>query len=302
MKKLPKKTLFLVLILVIPLWWGISFSKKKVENFFYAQISQPLESIRPINIPLKQDKEKPELKVESAISIKISKTGREKTLLTNNSKRAMPIASLTKLMTALIVLENTSLSEIVTVSQTAALQDDVPIHGNLKGGEPLSVEQLLDLMLIYSSNDAAFALSEVIGEEEFVEKMNEKAKFLGLKDTYFTNSTGLDPKDLEEIPNYSTVRDLSTLSKYILENYPLIFEMSLKKGPYPTSNGVSDLFLPYSQKLIGGKTGYTKKAGGCMLMVFENEKGNRFINIILGTDSPTDRIQEMQRIINWINS
>lgn len=302
MKKLTKKIVFLSLILVIPLWWGISFSKKKVENFFYAQISQPLENIESVNIPLKQEKKQPELKVESAISIRISKAGREKTLLTDNSKRAMPIASLTKLMTALIVLENTSLSEVVTVSQASALKDDVPVHGNLKGGESLSVEQLLDLMLIYSSNDAAFALSEVIGEKEFIVKMNEKAKFLGLKDTYFTNSTGLDPKDPEEIPNYSTVRDIFTLSKYILENNLLIFEMSLKKGPYPTTNGVSDLFLPYNQKLIGGKTGYTKKAGGCMLMVFENEKGTRFINIILGTDSSIDRIQEMQRIINWINS
>jgi len=302
MKKLTKKIVFLLLILVIPLWWGISFSKKKVENFFYAQISQPLESIEPINIPLKQEKEQLELKVESAISIRISKTGREKTLLTDNPKRAMPIASLTKLMTALIVLENTSLSEVVTVSQAAASKNDVPIHGNLKGGEPLSVEQLLDLMLIYSSNDAAFALSEIIGEEEFIEKMNEKTKFLGLKDTYFTNSTGLDPKDPEEIPNYSTVRDLYTLSKYIIENYPLIFDISLKKGPYPTSNGVSNLFLPYNQKLIGGKTGYTKKAGGCMLAVFENEEENYFINIILGTNSSIDRIQEMQKIINWINS
>ena len=302
MKKLTKKIVFLLLILVIPLWWGISFSKKKVENFFYAKISQPLESIESINIPLKQEKEQPELKVESAISIKISKTGREKTLLTDNSKRAMPIASLTKLMTALIVLEKTSLSEVTIVSQTAASKNDVPVHGNLKSGEPLSVEQLLDLMLIYSSNDAAFALSEVIGEEEFIEKMNGKAEFLGLKDTYFTNSTGLDPKDPEEIPNYSTVRDLYTLSKYILENHPLIFDISLKKGPYPTTNGVSDLFLPYNQKLVGGKTGYTKKAGGCMLVVFENEKGNYFINIILGTNSPIDRIQEMQRIINWINS
>ena len=302
MKKLTKKIVFLLLILVIPLWWGISFSKKKVESFFYAQISQPLEKITPLNINVTDKKEQPELKVESAISIKISKTGREKTLLTNNPKRAMPIASLTKLMTALIILENTSLSEVTTVSQTAALQNDVPVHGNLKGGEPLSVEQLLDLMLIYSSNDAAFALSEVIGEEEFAAKMNEKAKFLGLKDTYFTNSTGLDPKNPEEIPNYSTVRDMSTLSKYILENYPLIFDTSLKKGPYPTTNGVSDLFLPYNQKFIGGKTGYTKKAGGCMLVVFENEEGNRFINIILGTDSSIDRVQEMQRIINWINS
>ena len=105
----------------------------------------------------------------------------------------------------------------------------------------------------------------------------------------------------KEIPNYSTAQDLVILSKYILKNQPLIFEISLKKGPYPTTNGLSDLELLNGQKLIGGKTGYTKKAGGCMLVVLGDEKENYFINIILGTDSPTDRIQEMQKIINWIN-
>ena len=296
--------LAIIFILAILLWQGITFSQRKVEDFFYAQISKPLEEITLVTIPPKSTKGKPELQSESAFSIKISKSGKERVLLRKEAERAMPIASLSKLMTALIVLENADygFSKVVTISKKAANQDDVPIYGNLKKGESLSIEKLLDLMLIYSSNDAAFALSEVIGEKKFVEKMNLKAFSLGLGDTHFTNPTGLDPEEPEQIPNYSTAKDLVLLTKHIIKNYPLIFKISLKKGPYPTDNGISDLNLPDNQIFIGGKTGYTKKAGGCMLVVLEDGRKNFFINIILGTDSPEDRIQEMQKIITWIAS
>ena len=297
--------LFIILALAVPLWWGITFSKKNLDKFFYAQISQPLQEITLVNIPPKTEKEQPELQVESAISVKINKSGKEKVLLREKAGRAMPIASLTKLMTALIVLENTSENDydfpkIVTISKTAAFQNNVPIHGNLKEGEHLTIKQLLDLMLIYSSNDSAFALSEVLGEEMFVKKMNSKAKSLGLENTRFINATGLDSENQEQVPNYSTAEELVSLSEYILKKHPLIFEISTKKGPYPITNGISDLYLTDDEKLIGGKTGYTKKAGGCMLVVLENERGNFFINIILGTDSSQDRVLEMQKIINWI--
>ncbi|XOA43114.1 MAG: D-alanyl-D-alanine carboxypeptidase family protein [Candidatus Nealsonbacteria bacterium] len=296
-------TLAIFLISVILFWKGMIFFQKNLEDFFYAQISEPLQEMAFVKIPPK--KAKPDLHLESAISVKINKSGKEKILLRKSATRTMPIASLTKLMTALIVLENTpqndyDFSKVVMVSKTAADQDNVPVYGNLKEEEAFSIEELLDLMLIYSSNDAAFALSEVIGEELFIEKMNQKAQSLGLKNTYFTNSTGLDPEDQEQIPNYSTAQDLATFSKYILNNYPLIFKISLEKGPYSTTNGLSDLYILNEQKIVGGKTGYTEKAGACMLLILEDEKENYFINIILGTDSPKERIQEMQKIIDWI--
>ncbi len=302
-----KNLRFFFTAFTISAFWalGINISQKNVEDFFYAQISKPFENPVLVKIPPKPKKPKLEINAESAISFKINKAGREKIVFKKDPEKTLHIASLTKLMTALIVLENTpeddyNFKNPISISKEAESQEDVPIYGNLREGETLTVEKLLDLMLIYSSNDAAFALSEVIGKEEFVEKMNQKAQALGLENTHFVNPTGLDPEDQETIPNYSSAKDLVSLSKYILKNYPLIFEISIKKGPYPTKNGVSDLHLSEGQKFIGGKTGYTEKAGGCMLVIFEDKKGSRFINIILGTESPEDRVKEMQKLINWL--
>ena len=311
------KIFFIALILSLPFWWGINFFQENLEKFFYAQISQPFEEMVIIQIPERVQKPPLELEAKSAISLKIDARGREKILFQKNPKEILPIASLTKLMTAVIVLEdkeNYGLKDTwVTISPEAANQEDVPIYGNLKTGERFNLEQLLDLMLIYSSNDAAWALAEVIGLENFVQKMNQKAGELGLENTNFVNPTGLDPENLyysistQEKFNYSTVEDLVKLAQYIFLNHPLIFEISLKKGPYSISNGLSDLLLPAPHHglgegldFIGGKTGYTDEAGGCFLVVFRNEKGSLFFNLILGTKKET-RAEEMQKLIDWLN-
>ncbi|MCP6719384.1 MAG: serine-type D-Ala-D-Ala carboxypeptidase, partial [Patescibacteria group bacterium] len=131
--------------------------------------------------------------------------------------------------------------------------------------------------------------------------MNQKAKSLGIKNTHFTNPTGLDPIYENISPNYSTAKELIKLSKYILENNPLIFEISLKKGPYLIKNGLSSLYFSSNQEVVGGKTGYTEKAGGCMIVILKNEKDNIFINVILGADYPQERIQEMQKLIDLVS-
>ncbi len=300
---------FLVsLIAGVFFWQGIIFFQDKLEKFFYAQISQPLENIVFVKIPKRPKKPKPILQSESAFSLKINKAGREKIIFSKDIEKILPIASLTKLMTALVFFENTPsdiLSSPTTISKKAAQQENIPVYGNLKAGESFQVKKLLELMLFYSSNDAAFALSEIVGPESFfVEKMNQKAKTLGLEDTHFINPTGLDPEDEDTdlMPNYSTIKNLVKLSQYILENHPLIFEISSQQGPYPRKNGISDLSFSDNQKLVGAKTGYTEMAGGCMLMILEDEKENIFFNIILGTDSPETRVQEMQKLINLLNS
>lgn len=295
------------LVATIFLGWGINVSQENLEDFFYAQISQPFVEISLVKIPPKSQKPKPELQIESALSVKINKFGKQRVVFRKDAVRSLPIASLTKLMTGLIVLENTpqddfNFSRAITISKEAANQNDVPVYGNLKQGEVFTVKKLLRLMLAYSSNDAAFALSDIVDNKGFIEKMNQKTKDLGLENTYFVNSSGLDPQDPKQIPNYSTSQDLITLAKYILEKYPLIFELSLSQEPYPTQNGISDLSLPEEQRFIGGKTGYTEKAGGCMLSIIQDEKQNHFINVILGTDSPKERIQEMQKLIDWLNT
>jgi len=300
------KIFLITLILSLPFWWGINVLKENLESSFYAQISQPLQDMSFVKIPEKPQKPNLDLQTKAAISVKINEVGREKILFRKNIDQPLPIASLTKLMTAVIVLENSeddSLSKKVIVSPKAASQEDVPVFGNLKSGDKLSVKKLLELMLIYSSNDAAGALFEVIGQEYFVEKMNQKAEILGLENTHFVNPTGLDPENLLynldnlDYFNYSTARDLVKLAQYILKEHPLIFEISRKEPLYLIKDGIFDLFL--TQKVIGGKTGYTDEAGGCILFVFKNDEGNLFINVILGTPSASARIAEMQKLIDY---
>lgn len=304
------KIFFVAFLASLPFWWGINIFQENLEGFFYAQISQPFYQTSEIKISEKAEKPDLELQAKAAVSVMFNEAGRQRIIFEKNINQLLPIASLTKLMTAVIVLENSGYdleNTWVAISEKAASQENVPNYGNLDKykGERFNVGQLLDLMLIYSSNDAAFALSEVLGTENFVEKMNQKAKELGLESTYFVNPTGLDPENLHyHLPNqsyfnYSTARDLLKLSQYILKNQSLIFEISLKEGPYSIQNGLLSLRLGENQKVSGGKTGYTDEAGGCALLVLQNENGNIVINVILGTESPETRIQEMQKLIDW---
>ncbi len=300
--KAAKIIVFIVFFIFLIVWFFM-VSQKKMEEFYYAQASMSLQRVA-IVIPIKQEDPTIETESEAAISTRINSLGKEKILFQKEIYKGLPIASLTKLMTAIIALENYSeqkynLDSLVNISEKAANQSNVSASGNLVVNEKLSIKELLDLVLIYSSNDSAFALSEIIGEDFFIQKMNEKALEIGLINTHFINSTGLDPKDKNIIPNYSTVKDLVAITKYILENHPIIFETTLKKGDYTPHNGLSSLSFSNNQQLIGGKTGYTLDAGGCLLIVFKNNQDHTFINIILGSLSPEKRIEEMQKLINW---
>jgi len=295
--------------------FALNIFQENLENYFYAQISQPLQNMAEVKIPEKPDLE---LQAKAAISVRVNEVGKAKILFKKNINQPLPIASLTKLMTALVVLENPKdydFSKSITISEDAANQENVPNYGNLKGGQKLSLEELLDLILIYSSNDAAYALAEEMKVENFapvveqsslrgfVEKMNQKAKDLGLENTYFVNPTGLDPEKLHYNPealnyfNHSTARDLVKLAQYILKEHPLIFEISRKEPFYLIKDGIFDLFL--TQEVVGGKTGYTDEAGGCILFLFRNERRSIFINLILGAPSSSARITEMQKLINY---
>lgn len=257
---------------------ALNIFQENLENSFYAQISQPFQQISKVEIPKKP---KLDLQVKSAISVKINETGRQKVLFEKNPDQILPIASLTKLMTAVIVLEN---------------QENYD-----------NTETLLNSMLIYSDNDMALALSEVIGIDNFVKKMNQKAEELGLNNTYFANPTGLDPDESKNLKyssaaqdnfNHSTAKDLVKLAQYILKERPLIFKISSQEPHYLIKNGIFNLFL--TQEIIGGKTGFTDEAGGCMLFIFKDKGGTFSINLILGASSPSTRIEEMQKLINWL--
>lgn len=289
-------------------FFGINVFQKNLENFLFAQITQPFGQMNFIQIP-KKERPQLDLRAKAFLSIKIRRNTKEKVLFEKNSKEILPIASLTKLMTALVFLEEKKEKELketsILISEKAANQTDVPNYGNLKKGGEWNLEKLLELMLIYSSNDATFALAENENEEKFISKMNQKAKELDLKNTYFVNPTGLDPENLSfsqenlDYFNFSTAQDLFKLTKFILNESPLIFEISRKKGDFLVENGILDLSLN-NFKILGGKTGFTPEAGGCLILVLEDERGNKFVNIILGADTLEGRIEEMKKLIEMI--
>jgi D-alanyl-D-alanine carboxypeptidase (penicillin-binding protein 5/6) len=295
-------SLFFGIFLGMGFAFFLNFSQERLENFFTAQISQPIEEIGTVKT--KRTKKPPlELEVKSALSLRLNpqKKIKERVLFAKNESEILPIASLTKLMTALIVIENPEdypLDKVITISKEAASQPDVPEYRTLKFGEKKTIKELLNLMLYFSSNDAAFTLAEQIKIENFIDKMNEKAKELGLENTHFVNPTGLDPENLKwglenkDFFNYSTAKDLVLLGKYILENYPLIFEFSNQKNKIQLLEG---------QYLVGMKTGYTDEAGGCLFLIFSEEDGDYFFNVILGAKSQEERFFQMQKLIDWIN-
>lgn len=296
--------LFSGILLGIVFTLGVNILQKNLEDYFVAQISKPFKEIPLINFQKRFQKEPPQIEAKAVISIRINENKRkkEKILFAKNENEILPIASLTKLVSALVILEdpeNYSFEKEITISKEAANQENVPEYGNLKAGEKRKIKELLILMLYFSSNDAAFALAEQVGVENFVSRMNQKVKDLGLKNTYFLNPTGLDPGNLkwnqenQEYFNYSTANDLVQIGKYIFKEFPIIFEFSNQKS------GVN---LLENQKIIGMKTGYTEEAGGCIFLIFSNENGDYFFNVILGTKSKEDRFFQMQKLINWINS
>ena len=283
---------FLVFFFLIIYALGLIFSQKYLENCFFSFIAQPILDIPELKIP--EEKPKPEIDAKSVISFRIGK--REKVLLSKNPEDVLPVASLTKLVTAMIAFKNYDLSDQIRISKIAAKQEDVPNYGNLKEGEVFSVKKLLNLLLVYSSNDAAYALAEKMGIENFVEKMNQKAREIGMEKTAFFNPTGLRDVDL----NLSTVNDLLKMVRYILKEKPEILEMTKEKGVYEASNSIFDIILPEGKELVGGKTGYLPEAGGCMIYIFKDESGTLFLNIVLGTNKAEERVSQTQKLVDWI--
>ncbi|MBC7074401.1 D-alanyl-D-alanine carboxypeptidase, partial [Candidatus Parcubacteria bacterium] len=186
---------FLFLISFVFLFKCLIFFSGALKETFLAYISEPLKNLPQIELK-KEEVFPPEINAKSAISIQIFPNGKERVLFQKNPEDPLPIASLTKLMTALVVLENPQIYDLkntkIQISERAANQKNSPYCGNLDSmvGEKFDVKTLLDLSLICSSNDAAFALSELIGTERFVEKMNQEAQKIGLKNTYFFNPHG----------------------------------------------------------------------------------------------------------------
>ena len=193
------------------------------------------------------------------------------TVWSYQAEERLPPASLTKIMTALLVLERANLNATVTISQAAAAETGHQLR--LRAGEKYRVRDLLAAMLIESANDAARALGEHVAgtEARFAGIMNERARLLGLKNTRFTNAAGHHDPD-----HYTTANDLVVMTEAALAR-PLFRELVSKvRYEIRTVNGKrrfklenSNKLLPKYDGMVGVKTGYTPEAGRCLVALAE---------------------------------
>ncbi|MBI4138472.1 MAG: D-alanyl-D-alanine carboxypeptidase [Candidatus Wildermuthbacteria bacterium] len=258
---------------------------------------------RPV---IKQTAPSLELAAQSAVSVLIKTTGEEKTLFKKNEGESLPIASLSKLMTALVAARTFNPKDIITISREAVREEES--FGLLKAGDAFFAKDLLYPMLIESSNDAAAAFALEIGKQPFADLMNLEAKRLELSKTRFTNYAGLDPDSPEEPVNLSSALDVARIVRELKDQYPDIFSiLRVQELPLYDSRGwfhhdminTNELlsFTSWPTKVLGGKTGWTPLAQGTLALVLESPKQKGYIiNVVLG--SP-DRFSDMKRLVNW---
>lgn len=238
-----------------------------------------------------------------------------KLLYEKNINKKMYPASLTKVMTAIITLEKCDLNEIATVSYDAVMSlSSGYVTANLQIGEELTVEQLLYVLMVGSSNDAAIVLAEHISGsvEDFSKLMNEKAKELGCTNTNFVNPNGAHDEN-----HYSTAHDLALIAKYALQNETFRTLVSTTSYKLPTTNKYDKedrLFTTTNALLIvnnntradnyyykyatGVKTGFTTPAKNC-LIASANKDGLELLTVVLGADQNEQGLSE--RYIDTIN-
>ena len=236
--------------------------------------------------------EPPEVPSKSALLVEL---GSGKVLFEKNSKEVLPIASLTKIMTAVVSLERTPLDTVFTVSEAAEEVGENSM--GVTAGEKYTFDELLCGLILHSGNDAAYVIAEGVSGDEarFVDLMNQKAKELGLKNTYFADSSGL------EDGTHSTTVDLVKLTKYAMK-FPYFrevvktVEIELPGVMADTPNGPNGsepthkfLYLYNQTNLLstypgveGVKTGYTEEAGLC-LVTYARHEDLELVGVVLNS-------------------
>jgi D-alanyl-D-alanine carboxypeptidase len=228
---------------------------------------------------------------ESFLTLAVTSTGEKKVINQKNPDWALPIASITKLILAIIVSEN--LDPEMEIKATTDYIGQEESFFVLETDKKYKVKELLANMLIASDNDSARLLGSAFGEANLVAKMNTKAQALGLDKTYFVNITGLDPKKPVVEANISSPNNLANLVLYLQKNHPDLLAVtanasynfcdinSFCKVIVSTNKFLATSTLPY--KIIGGKTGSTDLALKNLVLIVKITEDISLVNIVLGS-------------------
>lgn len=219
-------------------------------------------------------------------------------------------ASITKIMTALLTLEQGNFDDKITLDHNIVMSEDGAVVSTLSKGDTVSVDELFHTMLIKSANDCAVILAEYIAgsEEKFADMMNEKAKELGATHTHFVNSNGLHNEN-----HYTTAYDLYLIFKAAVGYDKFVNTVSMKSyqmtyqnaygqnvGEYMQSTNhylLNEYPVPDGVVMYGGKTGTTSVARSCLILMTENEDGDRFFSLVLGAKTKGDLYSSMSNLL-----
>jgi D-alanyl-D-alanine carboxypeptidase len=265
------------------------FAQKGTAMFVYEKNeSKPLVSVSIRNVP------KPSISARSAI---IADINTDSVYFEKNPDVLMPIASITKLVTALVSNETISFGKKIIVKDYT--KNIGGYSGNVKNGDVFYAEDLIYPLLMESNNDVAHSLSSYYGDEKFIKLMDKKARALGMYDTAFGDASGISSK------NISTANDLFRLSKYLYGQQSFVLNTTRKSAKEVRSlNGTKYTFNNFNifaddENFVGGKTGFTNAAGETMLSIFDiNVDGATSTIAIIILDSE-NREQDIKNLKRW---
>ncbi|HSA62061.1 MAG TPA: D-alanyl-D-alanine carboxypeptidase family protein [Nitrospiraceae bacterium] len=237
----------------------------------------------------------PERPVVNAAALYMVELQSGKVLLEKNATRRLPPASLTKIMTALVALESAPLQEVVKIHPRSIVHHS---SYNFRPGEEFILRDLLTAMLVASANDACEAIAWHVGgdADKFVTMMNHRARALGLANTHFANACGFDAPD-----HYSTAADLASLTETALHQpfFPMMVRTLVRD--IATVDGSRQLSVHSTNELLvdpdvnGVKTGYTSKAGRCLIASMFKD-GHRLLLVALNV---VDRWEQASRLLRY---
>ncbi|MBX2866873.1 serine hydrolase [Candidatus Kaiserbacteria bacterium] len=233
----------------------------------------------------------------------------QKALYIKNADERLPLASITKLMTALVAHEIMGTDAPITVTLEAISQEG---DSGFRDGEQFSMQELLDLTLVTSSNDGAYSLAAAAGAsvftdqdstvDAFVDAMNVRAREIGLTRTTFKNPTGLDLSETES-GSYGSARDVSYLMEYLVQNYPEILERTTLSN-HTVADSEGNIYQATNTNsttrdipgMVASKTGYTTLAGGNLTIAYDAGLNHPIVITVLGS-SVDGRFEDVEKLV-----
>lgn len=254
-------------------------------------------------LPLQTQAAELEIPAKSALLMDVT-TGT--VLYEQNSHDALPPASVTKVMTMLLIMEaidsgKISWDDTVTASEEAAAKGGSQIY--LKAGETMSVSDMVKSIAVSSANDCACAMAEHLAGSEgaFVQQMNQRAEELGMEDTNFVNCTGLDDSEDAKV-HLTSAHDIATMSAELLKNHPdiqkftTIWMDTVRGGTFGLSN--TNKLVRFYNGATGLKTGFTSGAGYCLSASAERE-GLSLVAVVMGAETSQNRFAACKQLLDY---